>query len=169
MTAMEHLTQAYSPKEPRPLGGYAVLMGAYVAMVGAFAAKARGARTPYQLGWGDLALVAVGTQRGARLITRDKVTAVLRAPFTRFKDFASEGEVDEEPRGEGLQLAVGELLTCPWCTGQWVATALVGGLVIAPRATRLLAGTLTALAAADVLQDAYSVVQTKADRAVQSD
>jgi hypothetical protein len=28
---------------------------------------------------------------------------------------------------------MGELLTCPFCLGQWVATGLIFGLVLAPR------------------------------------
>jgi Protein of unknown function (DUF1360) len=31
------------------------------------------------------------------------------------------GEVPESSRGSGLQKAVGDLVTCPWCVGPWVA------------------------------------------------
>lgn len=168
-SVLQRLTDGYSTKEPRPLGGYLTLMGGYVGLVGAVAAvgRARGARLPSRLPLRDVALVAAASAKGARLLARDKVTSPLRAPFTRFVDFASGSEVEEEPRGEGLRLAVGELVTCPWCLGQWVATALVGGLVVAPRATRLAAATLAALGAADLLQTGYTVVQAKAAETAQ--
>jgi len=55
-------------------------------------------------------------------------------------------------RGHGAQKAVGELITCPFCTGVWVATGLTAGLVFLPRVTRLATGTFAALAGADMLQ-----------------
>jgi hypothetical protein len=44
-----------------------------------------------------------------------------------------------------------------------VATALTGGLVLAPRLTRLVATALTAVAASDFLQMAYAVAQQAAE------
>jgi hypothetical protein len=41
----------------------------------------------------------------------------------------------------------------------WVATAFVMGLIFAPRLTRLITGTFTALAGADFLQLAYAKAQ----------
>lgn len=43
-----------------------------------------------------------------------------------------------------------------FCIGQWVATALMFGLVLAPRATRFTAAVLSTLTAADFLQFAYA-------------
>jgi hypothetical protein len=45
----------------------------------------------------------------------------------------------------------------------WVATGLTGGLVLAPRLTRLAAMTLTATAASDFLQMAYSMAKEAAE------
>ncbi len=50
-------------------------------------------------------------------------------------------------RGKGIRHAVGELITCPFCTAQWVATAYAAGLVFAPHATRLAGATMTAVVA----------------------
>jgi len=41
----------------------------------------------------------------------------------------------------------------------WVATALTGGLMLAPRVTRLVATVLTAVTASDFLQFAYAAAQ----------
>ena len=66
------------------------------------------------------------------------MTSFLRAPFTRFQESSGQGEVvEEEPCGHGLRLAVGELLVCPYCLAQWVATALTrphGALRLVPGA-----------------------------------
>jgi uncharacterized protein DUF1360 len=59
-------------------------------------------------------------------------------------------------RGSGARKTVGELVTCPFCTGVWVATAFTAGLVYLPRTTRLAIGTFASLAGADMLQFARS-------------
>jgi hypothetical protein len=137
------------------------LIGLYSAAVAGFAAAVRRRRTPLpdRMSWGDLALVSVATHRLSRLVTRDSVTAVLRAPVTRFDEAAGEGEVNESPRGSGLQHAVGELATCPFCTAQWIATGFAFGIVLAPRATRLTAATLTAVTLSDWLQFAHAALR----------
>jgi len=61
-------------------------------------------------------------------------------------------EVEEAARGSGLRRAVGELLVCPDCLGQWVAGGFLAGLVAAPRPTRAVAAMFTVYAAADALQ-----------------
>jgi hypothetical protein len=58
---------------------------------------------------------------------------------------------------------VGELITCPFCLAQWVATAFTAGLVFAPRATRLVAGTFSTVAISDALQNVYAFLQRKAE------
>jgi len=45
----------------------------------------------------------MATHKISRLITKDKVTAFVRAPFTRFQEAAGHGELEEEARGEGLR------------------------------------------------------------------
>jgi hypothetical protein len=55
------------------------------------------------------------------------------------------------------------LLTCPFCLDVWVTTAFVIGLVFAPRLTRLVSGSFTALAGADFLQLAYAWAQQAAE------
>lgn len=100
-------------------------------------------------------MLALATHKVSRLLTKESVTSPLRAPFTTYQDSAGEAELNEEVRGEGFRHAVGELVTCPFCVGQWVATGLVAGLVFAPRATRLVGATFATLAGSDLLQLAY--------------
>ncbi|HEV7805947.1 MAG TPA: DUF1360 domain-containing protein [Solirubrobacteraceae bacterium] len=147
----------HSPDQERPLGGYGVLMGAFGALSVAFAAwiGRSGREVPERIDARDLALVAVATHKVSRLIAKDRVTSTARAPFTRFEDDAGPGEVSEQARGRGLRRAIGELLVCPYCLGMWIASAFAAGLLVAPRATRWIAGVLTALFGSDVLQIAY--------------
>jgi hypothetical protein len=153
---------AYRAGEDRPLGSFAGLMVAYgvFVTVGALAARRRG--LPSKVGPGDLALVSVATHKLSRLLAKDPVTSPLRAPFTRFAGTSGEAELKEQVRGSGPRKALGELVTCPFCVGQWVATSFVLGLVLAPRATRLVASTFTAVAAADFLQLAYTAAEDRA-------
>lgn len=152
---------AYGRTEEKPVGSYAALTGVYASMVVAFAAavKLTGRKLPERVAFGDIALMGVATHKLARLVAKDKVTSFLRVPFTEFDEDASAGEVMEQPRGSGPRQAVGELLACPFCLAQWVATGFTYGMVFAPRATRLATSMFTAIAAADFLQYAYAAAQ----------
>ncbi|OBK43829.1 DUF1360 domain-containing protein [Mycobacterium sp. 1081908.1] len=153
---------AYRGDNPRPLEGYSVVLGVYgllVALTGALAA-ATGRRLPQRWSLQDLVTVTVGTHKLSRTISKDAVTSPLRAPFARYAGSGGPAEVMEETRHGGpLRHSLGELLTCPFCLDMWVATAFVIGLIFAPRLTRLVAGTFTALAGADFLQLAYAKAQ----------
>ena len=148
----------YAGGEERPLGSYAGLMAAYGTMVVALAAlvRRRGRGLPERIQLGDLALLSVATHKISRLLAKDPVTSPLRAPFTRFEGTSGPAELKEDVRGVGPRKAVGELITCPFCLSQWIATLLAFGLVLAPRATRLAASIFTGLTAADFLQFAYA-------------
>jgi hypothetical protein len=153
---------AYRGDNPRPLEGYSVVLGIYgllVALAGVVAA-ATGRRLPERWSLQDLATVTVGTHKLSRTISKDAVTSPLRAPFAHYAGSGGPAEVMEETRHtSALRHSLGELLTCPFCLDMWVATAFVIGLVFAPRPTRLIAGTFTALAGADFLQLAYAKAQ----------
>jgi hypothetical protein len=112
----------------------------------------------------DLVTVTLGTHKLSRTLAKDAVTSPLRAPFTRYAGTGGPAEVNEEVRNQSsLRHSLGELLTCPFCLGMWVATGFTVGLIFAPRLTRLIAGTFTALAGADFLQLAYARAQQAAE------
>ena len=151
-------------REHRPLAAYGALVGLFNLLLAAFllGVKRSGRPLPLRIGVGDLALLGVATYKLSRLIAKDSVTSVLRAPFTQYEGPSGASEVNERPRGRGMQKALGELLTCPFCVGQWVAAALACGLVAAPGITRLIAAIFSAVAIADFLQYGYEAVRKQA-------
>jgi hypothetical protein len=152
-----------TPSDRLPRGGFAALVGIYSAGVAgaAWFAKRRG--LPDHVSPWDLVLIGVATHKLSRRLSKDSVTSPFRAPFAEFREPAGSGEINEEVKGHGLKKAVGELVTCPFCIGQWVATGLVFGLVFAPRATRLTASVFASAAIADFLQLAYARAEQAAD------
>jgi hypothetical protein len=148
----------HSPDRERPLGAYGTLEVAFVALTSGFGLwlQRSGRELPDEVSTRDLALVTLATFKASRIVTRDRVTSTIRAPFSRYQGDAGHGEVNEAARGSGLRRAVGELLVCPYCMDMWVASGFLGGLVAAPRATRVLASIFAAVAGADALQLAYA-------------
>ena len=104
----------------------------------------------------DAVLAAVGIHKLSRIVTRDRVLALFRAPFTRFEKSAGAGEVEEECRGGGLRNAVGRLVTCPYCVAPWSAVGVKGMFRFAPNATRLLMEVLALVTASDFLNQLYA-------------
>ena len=146
--------------DDRPLGSYASIITMYSTVLAAFALFMRktGRRPPDRVNVQDLAIIALATNKMSRLVSRDKVTSPIRAPFTELEEEAP-GEVVEKPAGYGIRRSVGELLTCPFCISQWVATAFMFGLLLAPRATRVVASVFASLTGADFLQLGYALAE----------
>jgi Protein of unknown function (DUF1360) len=155
------LTAHYAPGEERPLASYALLAGIFSAAAGgsAVALRAAGRPLPQRASAGDILILGVATHKLSRLLAKDKVTSFLRAPFTRFKESSGQGEVEEEPYGEGLRLAVGELLVCPYCLAQWLAAGLTVAYVAAPRLTRTVSTVYAVHTISDFLQAAYRAAE----------
>jgi hypothetical protein len=148
-----------------PLGGYAVLATTFSTGAALFAvvARRRGLTLPERVPPWDVALLGAATFKASRLLSKDKVTSFLRAPFTRRESGSTANEVMDEPRGSGVRRAVGDLLTCPFCTSAWVAGALVCSYASVPRATRLVCAGLSAVTVADWLQYAWSATAEAAE------
>jgi hypothetical protein len=143
-----------------PYSSYAAIAGTLLGGLTLSAALARAlGRDPRELTALDLATLAGATFKASRTISRDRVGTFLREPFV-------EGEADgddEQPAGEGLQRAIGELVTCTRCVGVWVAAGLGSAQVLTPRFGRLLTWTLAAGAANDFLQTAFVALNAKSE------
>jgi len=112
----------------------------------------------------DLALFALATQKLSRVITKDKVTAALRAPFTEVEGKGGAGELEERPRGHGLRRAIGDLITCPFCFGTWIASGFIYGHIFTPRLARTIASIFAVAGLSDFLQQAYVKAQEMNDQ-----
>ena len=155
--------EGYGGDEQR-LFSYATLMGVFNLILALFLmiSKASGHPIPERIDTKDIALLGIATHKLSMIGAKDAVTSPLRAPFTEHQETESQKSVHEQPRGEGLQRSVGELLTCHFCLGLWVAAFLTYGLVLAPRVTRLIAGIFTILALSDHLHQTYKAITNRA-------
>ena len=156
----------YCAGEDRPIGGYIRALSAYSGVTAATVGAARltGRRAPARITPWDVVLLGTATHKLTRILAKDAVTSPLRAPFVQYKGASGESELAEEVREHGgTKHAVGELLTCPFCLAQWVATTFVAGWVFAPGLTRLATSTFAGVALSDFLQLAYATLQRTAE------
>lgn len=158
---LRQVESLYTGTADRPLRGYTVVLGTYAALVSVLGLAGRhaGVRLPARISLTDVALLGVATHKASRLLAKDAVTSPLRAPVARFEEETGMSEVNESARGHGVQHAVGEFATCPFCLAVWVSTGLTAGMVFAPRLTRLVAAMLTAVATSDTLQIGYDAAR----------
>lgn len=162
LDAAKREADAYRGDNPRPLGGYVMVLLVYVGLVAAVTAAAASTGRRLPEGWktADLLTLTLGTHKLSRTLAKDAVTSPLRVPFARYVGSGGPAELMEETRNSSaLRHSLGELLTCPFCLDMWVVATFTAGLVLAPRSTRLVAGTFSALAGADFLQLAYVKAQ----------
>ena len=109
------------------MAAFSAIFGGAIAVAGA---TGRLPRRPPLL---DVALVGVAGHKVSRLIAKDKVASPLRAPFIRTVT-DEDGDLVDEPTGVGMHRAVGQLLTCPKCVGQWACATFLVGTIYSPRA-----------------------------------
>ena len=103
-----------------------------------------------------MALLGLATHKLSRIVTKDFVTAPLRAPFTRRREAEGAAEVHDEPRGSTLSKTLGYLLTCPYCLGVWISTGLNTLLMLRPVQTRFVMRMLASDTLSDFLHLSYS-------------
>lgn len=150
------------PADPtRRRAGYAAVVAVYVTAVAASAIvlRRRGTRLPERICVVDLVITALATQRASRLLAKEPVTRPVRAPFTEFVAVSGPAELEERARDDSmLRHTIGELLSCPFCLGQWIATVFVMGHVVCPRATRLVTSLFAVVGAADAMHHVMSLL-----------
>jgi hypothetical protein len=148
----------------QPLPSYAAVAGLFNLIFALFLLLARktGRRIPERVETRDIALLGVATHKLSLLVAQDAITSPLRAPFTELQEKQSPKNLDEKPRGEGLRRSLGELVTCKFCVGQWVASFFTYGLVFAPAVTRLVASIFAIVAVSDHLHQSYKALMKRA-------
>lgn len=156
-----------SKAEP-PLAGYGIVLGTFVAALGSVAALERRLDRPGRTATAlDLAVLSAATFKSARVVSRERVGSLVRQPFVEERDGSP-----ARPVGDGLQRALGELVTCTRCAGTWAAAGLLASNVVAPRFGRLLTWSLAAAGANDFLQAGFAALCEQAsarDRAESGD
>ena len=86
--------------EEQLLTEYATLLGFYLTSVAVLTGIAvQQHRLPRKFGLLDLALLGIATHKLSRIVAKDRITGILRAPFVSYIRSAGAGEVEEEPRG----------------------------------------------------------------------
>lgn len=147
------------PKLTEERATYIALLSLFLSLFAGFSWYKSRRRQPIALQPFDLALLGFATYRLGWLATYDKVTEPLRRPFTRTQPDPSGAGDTVAPRGKGVQRALGELLSCPICTGTWIAAGLVYGLNLIPDATRGFLGIMSAIGIAELLNAATEALQ----------
>jgi hypothetical protein len=152
---LEKVRRQYSASEDTPLAGYVTAMVVFASsLVGALVWMTRRRAAPLSLR--DVALLGIATHKLSRIVSKDFVTAPIRAPFTRRAKAEGAGEVHDEARGDGARRALGYLLTCPYCLGPWIASALSTSMALRPAQTGFVVRVLTAVTISDFLHLGYS-------------
>ena len=150
--------------EEAPLRDYSSLIVLFAVVVGGFLAFKKRS-LPAKIPLNDLLLLGLATQKVSRVVTKSRVASVVRAPFTKYEGSAGAGEVEERPRGTGLRRAIGELVSCPFCMGTWIACAGIASFVSNPRLTRALASIFAVGSIGDFFQQAYCRIKESNDQA----
>ena len=134
-------------EDDRPLAEYAALAGAFSAVLTGFLFAA-GPRLPERISLVDTVRIGLASYKLGRLIAKDPVASFVRAPVTEDQDAT-------EPKREGAARALGELVTCPYCIGLWIASGFAYSLVLFPRQTRLVTTIFGGQAVADFLNAGF--------------
>jgi hypothetical protein len=138
-------------EDERPLPEYAALAATFGTVLAGFLVIAR-RRLPERVSLTDTVRIGLASYKIGRLVAKDPVTTFVRAPVTKDPDAT-------EPKREGPARALGELVTCPYCVGLWVASGFAYSLVLFPRQTRLVASIFGGQAVADFLNAAFVRLQ----------
>ena len=149
--------RAVTPARP-PYAGYAAILaafgGALAASAGLERALGRQARPASHL---EFLVLCAGSFKAARALSRERIGSVLRQPFVESETREGVGLTHEDPAGEGLQRALGELVTCT--RGRHMdAAGILTCQAVAPRFGQLLTWSLAAGAGNDFLQAAFAAL-----------
>jgi hypothetical protein len=98
----------------------------------------------------DLVLLSLSTYRLGRLVSYDKVFEPIRSVVTETTLDETGAGNTVEPKGRGAQRSLGEMISCPICSGTWIAAGLVYGLQILPNPTRLFLWMSSTIGAAEL-------------------
>lgn len=157
--------QAQEPRT-RPTT-YLSLTAAFWTGVGALPLLSRRMRdaAPPQTGALELVQMCAATYYVSRVVTQERAGSWVREAFVEPKPGAGEQPVvgdQQQPTGQGLRAAVGELVTCSRCVGLWSAAALQYMRTLAPAHSRAVLPVLAAAGVNNFLQAHFAEVTARA-------
>jgi Protein of unknown function (DUF1360) len=148
-----HSDSAVEPED------YAALNAVYAALLAGlvFATRRRASEDPVR----PIELLPLGAATFAvsKAVAREKIGTWVREPFV--DDPVHGGK----PRGNRLQRAVGELVTCSRCVGTWSALGVVGLRVASPPVGRIVTSVLATSAVNDWMQCGFAAIRRRANKA----
>src|SRR4051794_23190298 len=146
------------PEATTDASDYAAINAVYAALIATvlFSTRERHARDP--ISGRELIPISAATFALSKVIAREKIGSWMREPFV------DQSGGDRQPRGSGLQRAMGELVTCTRCIGAWSALGVVGLRLAAPDSGRIVTNVLAASAGNDWLQAGFKLLTAKVNR-----
>lgn len=159
----EGVFEGYKKGEDAPLASYAALAGAFNLIFAVFLLVSRltGRSIPERVETRDILIFGAATHKLSWLLAREPITSPIRAPFTQLEEVKSPTKAEEKPRGTGLQHTIGELLTCHFCLGMWVAAFFSYTFVLFPRVARLIGAIFAVLAISDHIHQTYKALMDR--------
>ena len=91
-------------------------------------------RLPTSIRSFDVVLLGLAAARLTDIISTDQIMEWLRRPFVKMETTEIAGHEVETRTGRGHELkkVLGDLLSCPWCVGVWVAAGLTYAYFLMP-------------------------------------
>lgn len=162
-TGSEGIFEGYKKGEDAPLASYATLAGAFNLIFAVFLLVLRltGRSLPERVEARDVLIFGAATHKLSWILAREPITSPIRAPFTQLEEVKSPTKAEETPRGAGLRHTIGELLTCHFCLGMWVAAFFSYAFVLFPAATRLVGAVFAILTISDHIHQAYKALMER--------
>lgn len=157
-----HLREAGRPVQndqsltPETRAAKLTLISLFVGVLATFAGRVVKREQDVTLKPFDLLMLGLSSFRIGRMIAFEGVGAPLREPFTDTQPDGSGAGQTVVASGTGIRRVLGELVSCPICLGTWVAAALVYGLQLSPRPTRLLMAVMSTTGVAELV---YSITE----------
>jgi hypothetical protein len=135
--------------ETRPVD-YAAINAVWLALTAGLVAatQKRAAKDPITNK--ELVPLAAATFAVSKAVARERIGTWVREPFV-------DTEV-QQPKGNRIRRALGELVTCTRCVGTWSALAVVGLRVANPSAGRTVSMILASSAANDWMQAGFKLL-----------
>lgn len=159
-----HFLDSHRDEKKSLLTSYGVLLtafGVYTVLTYQASQCAEDKKSKFSLG--DYLLLGFATHKITRILSHDRVTRPLRAPFTEEKPQPKEKAKKEVSKGSGIQKALGDLLTCQFCLGPWVAASLLLGFNVLPQYSRRIASIFAVVAGSDFLHLGYQSLKSPSD------